>query len=300
MDDDPVNESEPERKVTKKKTKKKRAKKKTTKKLAKKTSKKTAKKTTSRAKKKTSSHTTKKTSSTAVESDKESHSIQVVDNIIDNTSELEANEKFNIICFGDSITEGAEFPEELRWPSMLQEMLDEYEPGKFKVHNKGVGNDTTANALDRFKKDVIPLLPGIVLIQFGLNDANVFDWAKYSRVSIYEFKKNLREFYRAIFKKHGTCIYIVNHAIGDVRGKQGNRKSYYDNFIPYNDTIRYVAVKLGAPYIDLYEIIRERQINLDYFVSFDKMHLTLEGNMKYAAWVYESLTGEEYIFKEYD
>ena len=76
--------------------------------------------------------------------------------------------------------------------------------------------------------------------------------------------------------------------------------SFYDNFIPYNETIRYVARKLDAPYIDLYEIIRERQINIDYFVSLDKMHLTLEGNMKYAGMVYESLTGEEYIFKEFD
>ena len=294
MEDDPkqedesVNKEQPVKKVAKK-TKRKRAKRKTKKKSTKKTSR--------RSTKKTGQHKTNTAEASNTESTPASTTSE---NILDTTADNATSEKFNIICFGDSITEGNEFPEELRWPALLQGMLDELEEGKYLVHNKGVGGDTTASALDRFEQDVMPLLPGIVLVQFGLNDANVYDWAKYPRVSIYEFKKNLREFYRAITRKNGTCIYIVNHAIGDVRGKQGNRKSFYDNFIPYNDTIRYVAVKLGASYIDIYEIIRERQINLDYFVSLDKMHLTLEGNMKYAAMVYQSLTGDEYIFREFD
>lgn len=207
---------------------------------------------------------------------------------------------FNIICFGDSITEGDEFPEELRWPSLLQEMLDSHKAGQFRVHNKGVGGDTTALALDRVEEDVLPLLPGMVLVQFGFNDANVYDWARKPRVCLSEFRRNLYEFYRVIVRHRGTCVFLVNHAIGDVTGKQGNRKSYYDNFQPYNQAIRALAIDLKTPYIDLYEIIKERQINLDYFVSLDRLHLTLEGNQKYAQMVYESISGEEYIYKEYE
>lgn len=283
-----IMEEEQEKTIDKTVEKKAKAKRKTTKKKAK-------KKVAKQTKRKVSKKARKKRSTTAA-SPRAKRSVKKTSA----ESKKSQKERFNIICFGDSITEGSEFPEDLRWPSLLQDMLDEYEPDKFAVHNKGIGGDTTATALDRFETDVLPLLPGMVLVQFGLNDANIYDWAKYSRVSLYEFKKNLREFYRAILRKRGTCIFIVNHAIGDVRGKQGNRKSFYDNFQPYNDTIRYVANKLEAPCIDLYEIIRERQINIDYFVSLDKMHLTLEGNMKYAAMVYESITGKEYIFKEFD
>lgn len=211
-----------------------------------------------------------------------------------------SEKKFNVVCFGDSITEGKEFPEDLRWPALLQEMLDKHQTDRFVVHNKGIGGDTTANGLDRVEEDVLPLLPGMVLVQFGFNDANVYDWARKPRVCLSEFKRNLYEFYRIITRRRGTCVYIVNHAIGDVQGKQGNKKSYYDNFQPYNQAIRSLAIDLETPYIDLYEIIRERQINIDYLVSLDRLHLTLEGNQKYAELVYESITGEEYIYKEYE
>ena len=210
------------------------------------------------------------------------------------------NTRFNVICFGDSITEGKEFPEDLRWPALLQEMLDGHEPGKYQVYNRGVGGDTTALALDRVENDVLPLLPGMVLVQFGFNDANVYDWARKPRVCLSEFKRNLYEFYRIISRRRGTCVFIVNHAIGDVQGKQGNRQSYYDNFQPYNQAIRSLAIDIKTPYIDLYEMIRERQINIDYLVSLDRLHLTLEGNQKYAELVYESITGDTFEYKEYE
>ncbi len=289
-------ENEKKKKVSKKKVGK--TTRKASGKVAKNTSVKSKKETIRKTAKKTPGKTARKIlKETTV---KNNLSISSINKLIDATAEHPVSEKFNIVCFGDSITEGNEFPVELRWPSLLQEILDEYQPGKFSVHNKGADGDTTALALDRFSEDVLPLLPGMVLVQFGLNDANVYDWARRPRVSIYEFKKNLREFYSSIIRHKGTCIFIVNHAIGDVRGKQGNRKSFYDNFLPYNETIRYVADKLDTPCIDIYEMIRERGINIDYFVSLDKMHLTLEGNMKYAAMVYESITGEKHVYKEFD
>ena len=102
----------------------------------------------------------------------------------------------NIICFGDSITEGAEFAKPERWPSVLQSKLDSGQMGRFKVYNRGVGGDTTACGFDRLDTDVLPLLPGLLLVQFGFNDANVRDWAVVPRVGLQEFKKNLREFHR--------------------------------------------------------------------------------------------------------
>ena len=88
----------------------------------------------------------------------------------------------NIICFGDSITEAAEVAPTDRWPTVLQSQLDEWKPDRFKVHNLGMGGHTSAQGFDRLDEDLLPVLPGLVLIQFGFNDANVRDWAVVPRV----------------------------------------------------------------------------------------------------------------------
>ena len=59
----------------------------------------------------------------------------------------------NIVCFGDSITEGAEFNSNERWTYLLQEKLNSVKPDLFKVHNRGIGGNTTAQGFDRFWTD---------------------------------------------------------------------------------------------------------------------------------------------------
>lgn len=107
----------------------------------------------------------------------------------------------NIICFGDSITEGAEFPVNARWTSLLQKKLDAASPDIFKVHNCGVGGHTSAQDFDRFWSDVLSLLPGVLLIQFGLNDSNVKDFSIVPRVRLAEFEKN----FTVLLKKIRVC-----------------------------------------------------------------------------------------------
>ena len=62
----------------------------------------------------------------------------------------------NIICFGDSITEGGDFDKPKRWTSLLQARLDENFPGDYRVINKGIDGNTSAQGLDRFCDDVLP------------------------------------------------------------------------------------------------------------------------------------------------
>jgi len=205
--------------------------------------------------------------------------------------------KFNIICFGDSITAGAEFPEVFRWTTVLQELLEAAQPNLFQVHNRGVDGNTTAQGLDRFSGDVLPLLPGLVLVQFGFNDANVADWVRVPRVSLQEFERNMAEFHRAITRENGTCVFIINHSIGAVTGKQGNRKTYNENFLPYNKAIRKLATELKTPCVDLPLLMRQREINLDDFLSLDLLHLSLEANDEYAEMIFETLKSETIYVK---
>jgi len=195
----------------------------------------------------------------------------------------------NIICFGDSITEGAEFPANVRWTSLLQNKLNEVKPDTFQVHNRGIGGNTSAQAFDRFLSDVMPLLPGVLLIQFGFNDANVKDFSIVPRVGLAEFEKNLKEFHRIVRENNSVPVFILNHTIGEVEGKQGNGKTYNENMQPYNNTIRQIANELKAELIDMPLQMAQRDIDVNDFVSDDKLHLSINANDIYADIIYSGL-----------
>ncbi|MFQ5936365.1 MAG: SGNH/GDSL hydrolase family protein [Acidiferrobacterales bacterium] len=195
----------------------------------------------------------------------------------------------NIICFGDSITEAAQFVPSRRWPSTLQAKLDAWRPACYQVHNRGVGGDTTARAFDRIEADVFPLLPGLLLVQFGFNDGNVRDWATVPRVGLKEFEKNLIEFHRIAHEREGRCAFIVNHTIGTIAGRQGNRRSYNDNIKPYNAVIVRAAQHCAAPLIDLPSIMAQRDVDMARFLDEDGLHLSARGNRVYAEMVFDAL-----------
>jgi lysophospholipase L1-like esterase len=195
----------------------------------------------------------------------------------------------NIICFGDSITEGAEFPVNVRWTSLLQKKLDATKPGIFKVHNRGISANTSAQGFDRFGLDVLPLLPGILIIQFGFNDANVKDFSMVPRVGLAEFEKNLKEFRRIAKDNNSIPVFILNHSIGELDGKQGNGKTYNENLVPYNNEIRKIANELKTDLIDMPLQMSLRDIDTNSFVSADQIHLSIEANHVYADIIYAGL-----------
>lgn len=71
----------------------------------------------------------------------------------------------NIICFGNSITEGLGVSEGCNYPALLSKKLD------LPVINAGVSGDTTEDAIRRLQRDVLERDPKIVILEFGGNDA---------------------------------------------------------------------------------------------------------------------------------
>jgi lysophospholipase L1-like esterase len=195
----------------------------------------------------------------------------------------------NIICFGDSITEAAEVGRPGRWPHLLQLELDRWQPGRFRVFNRGVGGNTTAQGFDRLDTDVIALLPGLVLVQFGFNDANVRDWAAVPRVGLAEYQKNLREFDRIAKQHAGGCVFLGQHALGVVAGVQGNAQAYEHNAASYHHAMCGLARELETPFVDLRELMRGERIDVADFVLEDGIHLSRVGNQHYARMVFARL-----------
>lgn len=70
----------------------------------------------------------------------------------------------NIICFGDSITYGAGASDGEDYPTYLSSLLGR------EVINAGASGDTTYDALERLKKDVLENDPYIVIVELGGND----------------------------------------------------------------------------------------------------------------------------------
>jgi len=195
----------------------------------------------------------------------------------------------NIICFGDSITQASDCSEGDRWPTVLQIALDDWRVNQYKVYNRGVGGDTTANGLARFADDILPLLPGVLLVEFGINDCNHAAWRRVPAVGVEEYKKNLREFHRVCRAQKGVCVFIVNHPLSRARIPQGNGRTLHANLLPYNAAVRVLGADLKTPLIDLPAMIQERRIRLTALVQEDGIHLTAQGNHLYAAMVFDCL-----------
>ena len=70
----------------------------------------------------------------------------------------------NIICFGDSITEGLGLSPEEAFPGRLARWVER------PVINLGVSGDTTYDALYRVESDVLSKDPYMVIVEFGGND----------------------------------------------------------------------------------------------------------------------------------
>ncbi|MBN1886721.1 MAG: hypothetical protein JW850_01980 [Thermoflexales bacterium] len=197
----------------------------------------------------------------------------------------------NIVCFGDSITHARAFAEGDRWPTILQFKLDAWRPGAYRVYNRGIGGNTTAQGLERIADDVLPYLPGLLIVQFGFNDSNIRPWSQVSRVGLEDYCKNLREFHRIAAAHQSRCAFIVNHlpARDTDEHLAPNGKTYSANFAPYNVAVRQVAEELVAPSIDLPHIMQKRQIETRDLVSEDGAHLSIDGNHLYAGLVFERL-----------
>ena len=198
-----------------------------------------------------------------------------------------------IVCFGDSITQGTGMPDADRWPGRLAFLLEKKagDPDRCEVYNRGVGGDTTALALDRIQRDVLPLLPATVLIEFGINDSYVYPGRRTSRVGVFDYEQNLKEIVRLVRDSAGVPVLIVNHPLTrrkDVH-RQGNGLAIGKNLEPYNRIVRRVAKQTGTRSIDLPQDLKKRRIGVEASCSEDGVHLSPEGSRFYAEIVFEKL-----------
>lgn len=193
-----------------------------------------------------------------------------------------------ILCLGDSITACDNFAECDRWPSVLQNHLEGWRPGGYAVVGCGVSGNTTAQGMERMAGQILPRLPGYVLIEFGFNDANCRPWQTKPRVGIDEYAANLRAIGEITRKHQGRPIYVVNYPVHTGAGKQGDGANYAKRVEAYNQRMRKVAKALRAPVIDLPALMKAHKVMKKRFYR-DCVHVTDEGNRQLAAMLFDGL-----------
>lgn len=165
-----------------------------------------------------------------------------------------------IVCVGDSITAGQHLDEGYApWPSHIEG----------EVYAKGVPGDTTRMGLERFPRDVQSLLPDVVVIQFGHNDANRWESDRgLPRVSQRAYEANLIEMVQRV-RAFDAIPYLCTLTPTYRSARHAEDCLFYDGIL------RDVAKGLGVRLLDVRPVIEEVHL-------LDGLHLTFDGHLRYA------------------
>jgi len=135
------------------------------------------------------------------------------------------NQGVNIICFGNSITYGyGANPGEDDYPTHLSKMLN------IPVLSAGVDGDTSTDAVDRLKVDVLQRQPLLVIVEFGGNDF-------LRKVPLEKTVKNM-DYIISKSLEAGAMVAIMDMSVGIImenHGKEYRRlaKKYKAILIPH-------------------------------------------------------------------
>ncbi len=171
-----------------------------------------------------------------------------------------------IIMFGDSCT--AERPGSVQkvYAVRVQEALEGI-GSSVKVRNAGLGGNTTANARQRFTRDVLQHQPRLVVFQFGINDSCIDVWktppATTPRVSLIDYIANLRAMIAEARTQKAAVILMTPNPLRwtaklkSLYGKPPYRPDAEDGmdapqFGLYNDALRKLAKELSVPLVDIH------------------------------------------------
>lgn len=105
---------------------------------------------------------------------------------------MKINHGERIVFFGDSLTRRTDLKEsdcparryaldygESYVDILVKRLLVHHPQLEFTFHNCGHGGDTILHLLERYKTDVVPLMPSLMILWIGQNDAKHFDPARF-------------------------------------------------------------------------------------------------------------------------
>jgi acyl-CoA thioesterase-1 len=197
-----------------------------------------------------------------------------------------------VFFFGDSICFGQGVSLHHGWVPRLALLLAQTgeEIGRdVEVSNLSVNGNTTRLALERMPYDIQSHSPEILIVQFGMNDCNVWESDRgHPRVSAEAFEANLREIVKRarIFGVQQVFLH-TNHFSARMSPMPNTDLTYEEANRAYNDVIRRVAADMPNA-VELTDIEAVWREHLDgdedrrvEYVLDDHLHLSVPGHDLY-------------------
>lgn len=204
-----------------------------------------------------------------------------------------------VFFFGDSICFGQGISLHKGWVARISSCLEglSEELGKqVTVINASINGNTTRMALERMPYDIQSQHPDILIVQFGMNDCNIWETDKgLPRVSPDSFSANLVEITQRAFNFGVKKIFIhTNHpSTRDEKPMAHSAITYQQHNAHYNEYIRRTVAQLNDPRIilnDMEETILEKTGgDIAPLLLPDAIHLSVEGHNLYFESVYPLL-----------
>lgn len=165
------------------------------------------------------------------------------------TAKLQAGEETLIVVYGDSISAGGDASEEKfafshRFVRYVNAM---YPDSRVALENKAKGGETSGGGRERIETDVIPLLPDVVTIGYGMNDQNLYEEG--IDTPLPDFERNYRHMIEAV-QQAGDCeIVLVTPCSPNPLWR------YSSGWIgEYADVIRRLGSEYGAGVADVHTL----------------------------------------------
>lgn len=137
-----------------------------------------------------------------------------------------------ILVMGDSLSAGYGMDITQSWPMLLQERLDQSQPG-YRVVNASVSGDTTRTALNRLPQALKEHHPAVVIISLGGNDG-------LRGIPLSEMQNSLRRMVK-LGQQHQARILLAG-----VRLPPNYGKVYIERFSKVYDSL---AKETGSPLV---------------------------------------------------
>lgn len=196
------------------------------------------------------------------------------------------NPPLNVVHMGDSITFGQYVDPSIRWTALVEEALRAaFGDGAIRSTTVAVCGETTRIGLERYPGDVQQNEPGLMTLQYGMNDCNCWETdGGAPRVSEAAFRANLIEMIdraRLFGARHVILSTNPRTLRTDVVMPSG--EIYEDANARYSEIIRGVAADTEVELCDVragFDLLSEA--NLAEMLHPDRLHLSVAGNAYYA------------------
>jgi len=176
-----------------------------------------------------------------------------------------------IVCFGDSVTQGVPHVHVTdTFPKLLERRLSQRADRSHRVVclNAGVGGENTTEGLARLQGDVLDHAPGLVVVEFGLNDIR---YEPDKTVAPEQFAANLRVINDKLVAEGATVVFTTPNPIINAYHTYSKQTDYYDRWggcngavVEYAEIVRNVAAEVGALLCDVYGAFIAKAVEIEY------------------------------------